>query len=74
MSFFVLLQSTQYAGVPDSNDERIHHVKYLVHLLYPFLKQFDHEQELEKDMEAKIQGMTGTLTINNSPLCMYCNY
>lgn len=65
--FLVLLQSTGIAGVPDSKDERIHRLNYLVHVLYPFLEQFDHEQELEKNLEAKIQGMSCTLTLNNSP-------
>ncbi|XP_031401768.1 lysine-specific demethylase JMJ25-like [Punica granatum] len=41
------------------NQEETHqHYKYVLHLLLPFLKQFNDEQMLEKDIEAKRQGLT----------------
>ncbi|KAG5521910.1 hypothetical protein RHGRI_034210 [Rhododendron griersonianum] len=73
-----LLMSTGIAGVPDSKDERIHRLNYLVHVLYPFLEQFDHEQELEKNMEAKIQGLSPSHVEILQAVCdkdkrVYCN-
>ncbi|XP_059668803.1 lysine-specific demethylase JMJ29-like [Cornus florida] len=44
-------------GSPESKDEKIQHFKYLVHALYPFLEQFDHDQTREKKIEAEIQGL-----------------
>ena len=40
-----------------NQDEKIRHLKHLVQALYPFLEQFNHEQQLEMEMEAKIKGM-----------------
>ncbi|XP_058192689.1 lysine-specific demethylase JMJ26-like isoform X2 [Rhododendron vialii] len=73
-----VLMSTGIAGVPDSKDERIHRLNYMVHVLYPFLKQFDHEQELEKNMEAKIQGLSPLHVEIPQAVCdkdkrVYCN-
>ncbi|KAI8528026.1 hypothetical protein RHMOL_Rhmol12G0119000 [Rhododendron molle] len=73
-----LLMSTRIAGVPDSKDERIHRLNYLVQVLYPFLKQFDYEQELEKNMEAKIQGLSPSHVEILQAVCdkdkrVYCN-
>ncbi|KAF5960823.1 hypothetical protein HYC85_002032 [Camellia sinensis] len=53
-----ILETNKYTGQPKSKDERIRHLKYLIYVLYPFLKQFDHDQTLEKEMEAKIQGLS----------------
>uniref|UniRef100_F6H9J5 Lysine-specific demethylase JMJ25 n=1 Tax=Vitis vinifera TaxID=29760 RepID=F6H9J5_VITVI len=41
-----------------SKDDKIKHSKYLVKVLLPFLEQFDHEQEMEREIEAKIQGLS----------------
>lgn len=39
-------------------DSIIRDSRYLVHALLPFLKQFRQEQLVEKEIEAKIQGIT----------------
>lgn len=52
------LQHTVYSGTPESEVEKIHHFKYLVSTLAPVLKQFDHDQMMEKEAEAKIRGIT----------------
>uniref|UniRef100_A0A5B7AE35 Lysine-specific demethylase JMJ25 n=1 Tax=Davidia involucrata TaxID=16924 RepID=A0A5B7AE35_DAVIN len=52
-----LLTDTKYSGLPENKDEKVQHLKYLVHVLYPFLEQFDNDQMMEKEMEAKIQGL-----------------
>ncbi|KAK7309899.1 hypothetical protein RJT34_07002 [Clitoria ternatea] len=44
-------------GVPQNEDEKIQHLKHVVLALYPFLEQFNHEQRLEMEMEAKIKGL-----------------
>ncbi|CAL5354369.1 unnamed protein product [Camellia sinensis] len=38
-----------------SHDDRICHAKHLLHVLLPFLKQFNREQLMEKEIEAKVQ-------------------
>jgi len=43
--------------VPQNKDEKIRHLKHLVRALYPFLEQFNHEQQSEMEMEAKTKGM-----------------
>lgn len=52
-----------------SKDDKIKHSKYLVKVLLPFLEQFDHEQEMEREIEAKIQGITSTLFAVNDYSC-----
>ncbi|KAL2597850.1 hypothetical protein AAZV13_11G188000 [Glycine max] len=44
-------------GVPQNKDEKIRHLKHLVRALYPFLEQFNHEQQSEMEMEAKTKGL-----------------
>ncbi|KAI7985681.1 Lysine-specific demethylase JMJ25 [Camellia lanceoleosa] len=39
-----------------NEDEKVHHSMYLLHALIPFLKHFNQEQLMEKEIEAKIQG------------------
>ena len=53
-----LLQQTVYSGTPDNEAEVIHHFKYLVRMVAPILKQFDHDQMVEKETEAKIRVIT----------------
>lgn len=43
--------------MPQNKDEKIRHLKHLVRALYPFLEQFNHEQQSEMEMEAKTKGM-----------------
>ncbi|KAK3027596.1 hypothetical protein RJ639_042272, partial [Escallonia herrerae] len=52
-----LLKDPNYSGFPANKNEKVRHLKYLVYALYSFLKQFNHEQMLEKETEAKIQGL-----------------
>ena len=37
-------------------EEKLKHSRYLLQAVLPFLKQFNQEQMLEKEIEAKIQG------------------
>ncbi|XP_028100318.1 lysine-specific demethylase JMJ25-like isoform X2 [Camellia sinensis] len=73
-----ILETNKYTGQPKSKDERIRHLKYLIYVLYPFLKQFDHDQTMEKEMEAKIQGLSlSDIEIQQAVCCnderIYCN-
>ncbi|KAI8031346.1 Lysine-specific demethylase JMJ25 [Camellia lanceoleosa] len=72
-----ILETNKYTGQPKSKDERIRHLKYLIYVLYPFLKQFDHDQTMEKEMEAKIQGLSlSDIEIQQAVCCnderIYC--
>ncbi|KAK7387329.1 hypothetical protein VNO78_28050 [Psophocarpus tetragonolobus] len=65
-------------GVPQNEDEKIQHLKHLVQALYPFLEQFNHEQQLEMEMEAKIKGILLSDVEINQIVCskyerIYCN-
>ncbi|XP_057959187.1 lysine-specific demethylase JMJ26-like [Malania oleifera] len=51
-------QDAKYSGMPQSRNEKIQHLNYMVHELYPFLKQLDHDQMKEKETEAYIQGLS----------------
>lgn len=55
--FHGLLQDRKYVGVPEDNNEKRSRLKYLVNVLYPFIRKFDHDQMDEKKIEAKIQGI-----------------
>lgn len=73
-----ILETNKYTGQPKSEDARIRHLKYLIYVLYPFLKQFDHDQTMEKEMEAKIQGLSlSDIEIQQAVCCnderIYCN-
>nr|GMC59762.1 lysine-specific demethylase JMJ25-like isoform X2 [Ipomoea batatas] len=48
----------KYVGVPEDNNEKRSRLKYLVNVLYPFIRKFDHDQMDEKKIEAKIQGVS----------------
>ncbi|XP_052195517.1 lysine-specific demethylase JMJ27-like isoform X2 [Diospyros lotus] len=68
----------KYIGMPENKDEKICHLKYLVHLLYPFLKQFEHDQTMEKEIEAKILGASPSDVEIQQAVCsnderVYCN-
>ncbi|KAI7993896.1 Lysine-specific demethylase JMJ25 [Camellia lanceoleosa] len=49
-----------------SYDDRIRHGKHLLHALLPFLKQFNQEQLMEKEIEAKVQAPTVKLLLLTS--------
>ncbi|THG18328.1 hypothetical protein TEA_012540 [Camellia sinensis var. sinensis] len=52
-----------------SHDDRICHAKHLLHVLLPFLKQFNQEQLMEKEIEAKVQGTSLVSCYMNSIIC-----
>ncbi|KAJ4972653.1 hypothetical protein NE237_005827 [Protea cynaroides] len=61
-----------------SKADKVQHAKYLLHLLLPFLKQFDEEQLKEKQFEARIQGLTPMDVEIRKAVCgvderMYCD-
>ena len=45
-----------YLKMKLSDEEKFKHSRYLLQAVVPFLKQFNQEQMLEKEIEAKIQG------------------
>ncbi|XP_028086783.1 lysine-specific demethylase JMJ25-like, partial [Camellia sinensis] len=62
-----------------SHDDRICHAKHLLHVLLPFLKQFNQEQLMEKEIEAKVQGLSlaaiklqKAKTFHKRVCCTYC--
>ncbi|GMP92379.1 hypothetical protein CsSME_00042628 [Camellia sinensis var. sinensis] len=62
-----------------SHDDRICHAKHLLHVLLPFLKQFNREQLMEKEIEAKVQGLSlaaiklqKAKTFHKRVCCTYC--
>lgn len=59
-----LSQDTVYLGVPKDENKKVQQLKYLVQVLYPYLKQFDHEQVLEMETEANTQGTSCTLVLS----------
>ena len=54
-----------------SKDDKIKHSKYLLNLLFPFLEQFDHEQKMEREIEAKSQGITSPSFAVNEYSCFH---
>ncbi|MCD7448680.1 hypothetical protein HAX54_045619 [Datura stramonium] len=68
----------KYLGIPQENIEKINCLKYLVNALHPFLETFIHDQTIEKEMEARIKGVSLTqVTIPEASLSMdervYCD-
>ncbi|CBI29042.3 unnamed protein product, partial [Vitis vinifera] len=47
-----------YLKMKLSDEEKFKHSRYLLQAVVPFLKQFNQEQMLEKEIEAKIQGLS----------------
>ncbi|KDO42890.1 hypothetical protein CISIN_1g0392272mg, partial [Citrus sinensis] len=52
-----IVKVTRDLGAPAKTVENIGHFKYLLRLLYPFLRKFHHDQVKEKKIEAKIKGL-----------------
>ncbi|CAL5427418.1 unnamed protein product [Camellia sinensis] len=58
-----------------SYDDRIRHGKHLLHALLPFLKQFNQEQLMEKEIEAKVQATyCKTFIVDFHRSCPNCSY
>ncbi|XP_073155083.1 lysine-specific demethylase JMJ27-like [Henckelia pumila] len=51
------LRRLNYMELEFSGAEKMQYSKYILRMLLPFLKQLHAEQECEKEMEAKIQGL-----------------
>ncbi|KAH7835738.1 hypothetical protein Vadar_029378 [Vaccinium darrowii] len=73
-----MIKSNKDAGEPKNEEEKIRQLKYLIYALSPFLKQFDHDQTIEKEMEAKIKGLShSTAEIQRTVCCsnerVYCD-
>lgn len=51
------LQNPLKLGLDISDEEKVDHSKILLKTVLPFLKQFNEEQIMEKEFEAKIQGI-----------------
>lgn len=60
----VSIQSNEKDGQPKNEEERVRLLKHLIYALAPFLKQFDHDQTMEKEMEAKIKGIPSVLSVS----------
>ncbi|XP_022718149.1 lysine-specific demethylase JMJ25-like [Durio zibethinus] len=73
-----LMKDVKNSGMPLDKDERIKHLKYLISLLYPFLKQFNEEQMKEIELEAMIQGLRSSeievlQAVSDDYERLYCN-
>lgn len=74
----IIPKESKYLGIPQENKEKVNCLKYLVNALYPFLKKFIHDQNIEKELEASIKGLSLTqLTIPEAAVYederVYCN-
>ncbi|KAH9612124.1 hypothetical protein KSS87_002604 [Heliosperma pusillum] len=61
-----------------NDEEKFSHTRYLLSTILPFLKQFNQEQMMEKEIEAKIQGIPVAEVIIPQTLCskdelVFCN-
>ncbi|XVE99006.1 hypothetical protein REPUB_Repub03eG0159100 [Reevesia pubescens] len=73
-----LMKDVKNSGMPLNKDKRVKHLKYLISLLYPFLKQFHEEQMKEIELEAKNQGLPlleieVRQAVSNDYERLYCN-
>ncbi|CAL5332968.1 unnamed protein product [Camellia sinensis] len=55
---FLIIYELNNLKLKINEDEKVHHSMYLLHALIPFLKHFNQEQLMEKEIEAKIQGLS----------------
>ncbi|XP_074277254.1 lysine-specific demethylase JMJ26-like [Silene latifolia] len=53
----VVREMLEKQKVKISEDDKVMHSLYLLKTVFPYLKQFDKEQEMEKEVEAHIQGV-----------------
>lgn len=56
LCFEICLQHLKDLTLKFNDEAKIHHSKYMLQMLLPFLKRFHAEQLVEKEMEAKIHG------------------
>ena len=55
---FLLLQDKKDVEVEVTNEEKIVHSRYLLQGLLPYFKRLNEEQVDERELEAKIRGMS----------------
>jgi hypothetical protein len=55
--FYLLLQNLKNLELNVSKDVEIECYKFVLQTLLPFLRQINDEQMIEKEMEAKLQGI-----------------
>ncbi|XP_021692753.2 lysine-specific demethylase JMJ26 isoform X2 [Hevea brasiliensis] len=72
------INDAKSSGMPVNRDEKVKHLKYLIHVLCPFLSQFNCAQMMEKEMEANIQGLSLSELELQQAVChsderSYCN-
>ncbi|CAK9139413.1 unnamed protein product [Ilex paraguariensis] len=75
----VPLKELKNLEVNTSDDEKVQYSKYILQVLLPFLKRFNEEQMMEKDFEARIQGLSLSEIKLQQTKCavnerMYCNH
>ncbi|XP_063941017.1 lysine-specific demethylase JMJ29 isoform X2 [Daucus carota subsp. sativus] len=58
LSLEMPLQDTTRVELRFTKDDKLHHSKYLLKLLLPSVVRFNEEQITEREMEAKIQGLS----------------
>ncbi|XP_058195417.1 lysine-specific demethylase JMJ26-like [Rhododendron vialii] len=73
-----MIKSNEKDGQPKIEEERVRLLKHLIYALAPFLKQFDHDQTMEKEMEAKIKGLSSSDVEIQQAVCrgderVYCD-
>ena len=54
---YALLQNLKNLDLDISEDEGFEHYKYMLQILLPFLQRISEEQMVEKELEAKRQGI-----------------
>ena len=54
---YALLQNLKNLDLDISEDEEFEHYKYMLQVLLPFLQRINEEQMVEKNLEAKRQGI-----------------
>ncbi|XP_019229166.1 PREDICTED: lysine-specific demethylase JMJ25-like [Nicotiana attenuata] len=74
----IVPKDPKYLGIPLENNEKIICLKYLVNALHPFLRAFIRDQTIEKEMEAKIKGLSLSRVTIPKATCyederVYCN-
>lgn len=52
------MQKLKKMDLKTTDEEKMQYSKYMLQMLLPFLKQFHEKQMIEKEVEAKIQGIT----------------
>lgn len=74
----VPLKNLDSSKLEVSENEKFQHSKYLLQILLPYLKRFNQEQQMEKEREAKMQGLSLAEIKVQMAICdnderVYCN-